>query len=117
MQPDDRMQMIRDLASCRAAIVTCGFTTPVEAILLKKPVANVPLQEQWEQLTNAWHLEQAGLARTFSDWDYDRALELSPPATNHPATQWLKTSPDCILDAVLLEEHSRREPEPVGQAA
>jgi uncharacterized protein (TIGR00661 family) len=108
MQPDDRVQMIRDLASCRAAIVTCGFTTPLEAILLKKPVASVPLEEQWEQTANAWHLEQAQLAPTLTEWNYDLALELPPPSPDPLTWKWLTTSPDCILDAVLSEPSPRQ---------
>lgn len=108
MQPSDRHQMLADLASCRAAIVTSGLTTPLEAFLLQKPVVTVPLEDQWEQYTNAWHLEQAGMARMCSTWDYDAAMELPAPAVDHPARSWLTTSPHCILDAVLLEQSHAR---------
>jgi len=113
MQPSDRFQMLADLASCRAALVTSGLTTPLEAFLLQKPVVTIPLQNQWEQYTNAWHLELAGMAKMSTTWDYDAALELSAPTINHPAWSWLTTSPHRILDAILMENrqgaHSLRE--------
>ncbi|WP_437224622.1 glycosyltransferase family protein [Planctomicrobium sp. SH661] len=104
MQPSDRYQMLADLASCRAAIVTSGLTTPLEAFLLQKPVVTVPLEDQWEQYTNAWHLELAGMAKMSTHWDYDAALELPAPTPDHPAWSWLTTSPHRILDAVLMEQ-------------
>lgn len=106
MQPSDRYQMMADLASCRAAIVTSGLTTPLEAFLLQKPVVTVPLEDQWEQYTNAWHLELAGMAKMCPTWDYDAAMELPAPTTDHPAWKWLTTSPHRILDAVLMEKSS-----------
>lgn len=106
MQPSDRSQMMVDLASCRAAIVTSGLTTPLEAFLLKKPVVTVPLEDQWEQYANAWHLELAGMAKMSATWDYDAALELPVPTTDHPAWSWLTTSPHHILDAILMENTS-----------
>lgn len=108
MQPSDRHQMMVDLASCRAAIVTSGLTTPLEAFLLRKPVVTVPLEDQWEQYTNSWHLETAGMAKMCSTWDYDAALELPAPTTNHPMWSWLTTSPHQILDAVLMEKSISR---------
>ncbi|WP_437205433.1 glycosyltransferase family protein [Planctomicrobium sp. SH664] len=102
-QPSDRVEMMKDMASCRAAIVTAGLTTPLESFLMQKPTMVIPLEQQWEQLTNAWHMEHAGIARMSHIWDYDAALEIPPPGTDHPAFQWLTTSPQRILDAVLME--------------
>mgnify|MGYP001179522830 CR=1 FL=1 len=107
MQPSDRHQMMVDLATCRAALVTSGLTTPLEAFLLKKPCLTVPLEGQWEQYTNAWHLERAGMAKMSLTWDYDGALELPAPDANHPAWNWLTTSAEEILDVVLKESPLR----------
>ncbi|SFI33741.1 glycosyltransferase family protein [Planctomicrobium piriforme] len=108
MQPSDRHQMLLDMASCRAAIVTSGVMTPLEAFLLRKPVITVPLEDQWEQYTNAWQMEQAGMAKMSRTWDYDAALELPPPTTDHPYWNWLTTSPQRILDTILQESTSRQ---------
>jgi len=104
MQPSDRHQMMVDLATCRAAIVTSGLTTPLEAFLLQKPVVTVPLEDQWEQYTNSWHLELAGMAKMATTWDYDAALDLPAPTSDHPAWKWLTTSPHRILDVILNED-------------
>lgn len=103
-QPSDRSQMLLDLAGSRGAIVTAGFTTPLEAVLLKRPVTVVPLQRQWEQETNAWQLAEAGIAQTCPEWDYDRALAAPPPQVDPRIWRWLATSPDDVIDAVLKEE-------------
>ena len=49
-------------------------------------------------------LEQAGMAKMSTTWDYDAALELPAPTKEHPAWRWLTTSPQQILDAVLMEQ-------------
>jgi len=103
MQPDDRYQMLLDMSTCRAAIVTAGLMTPLEAFLLRKPVMAVPLEEQWEQYTNAWQLDQAGMARMSQVWDFDGVMEIPAPSAQHPLWKWLTTPAQRILDAVLRE--------------
>jgi uncharacterized protein (TIGR00661 family) len=105
-QPTSRTQMMLDMASSRGVMTTAGLTTPAEAYLLRKPVCVVPLPEQWEQLANTAHLEQAGMAVGMDGWDYDRILEVPPPAANEPLQRWLTTGADVVLDAILGERRA-----------
>jgi uncharacterized protein (TIGR00661 family) len=99
-RPPSGRGFLDDLRTARAVITTAGFTTPVEALLLRKPVAVVALPGQWEQRVNAFHLEQTGLAAWFSRWDYSRLLELPVPDVSG-LRDWLSTSPGRVLDFVL----------------
>lgn len=51
---------IKDLSRCKAVIATAGFTLISEALYLKKPYLAFPLNNQFEQLTNALFLKQVG---------------------------------------------------------
>ncbi len=102
-----RQGLLDDLASAKAVMCTAGLSTPVEAILLGKPVAVVPIPGHFEQLANGYHLDAAGLASWCPRWDYDRLLELASPAADHPALDWLRTPPDRVLDVVLGERTPR----------
>jgi len=100
----DRGRMLDDLRTARAVMTTAGFTTPLEAFLLGKPICVVPIPGHWEQQVNAFHLRRAGLAHVGEGWDYDRLLELPPPAPDHPLNDWLRTPAERILDHILDED-------------
>ncbi len=56
----DEQQFIRDLASCRFAIVNGGHTTLSEALFYGKPVLCFPVKNQTEQEINAQYLAHFG---------------------------------------------------------
>jgi uncharacterized protein (TIGR00661 family) len=101
-RPPSRERFLQDLASCRAAITTAGLSLPVEAHQLGKPVSVVPIPRQWEQYVNASHLEQAGIARWLTRWDYSAALDVPPPAG--PLHHWLSRGPHDVLKRILPAE-------------
>ncbi|MBW3542798.1 MAG: hypothetical protein KY476_21255, partial [Planctomycetes bacterium] len=102
-RPADAAGMLDDLCSARAVIASAGLTTPVEAYLLGKPTAVVPIPGQWEQYVNAFHQRAAGIAEWFDRWDYDALLELAPPSANGRVRRWLETTPEEVLAHVLDE--------------
>jgi uncharacterized protein (TIGR00661 family) len=108
--PASRSSFLEDLRTARAVLTMAGFTTAVEAFVLRKPVAVVPLRGQWEQQVNAFHLDQAGLAAQFSQWDYDRLLDLEATAEGHPLRDWLTVSPEQVLDFVLGDDGASGQP-------
>lgn len=100
-RPPSRAGMLDDMRTSKAVITSAGLTTAVEAFLLQKPVCTVPIPGQWEQLVNAFHLEQAGIASQSKTWDFDHLLSLAPPSSDNPQQAWLRTPVDQILDRVL----------------
>lgn len=53
-------EFIQDLAHCRAVIGTAGFTLITEALHLGKPYLALPITGQFEQLLNAYYVQQLG---------------------------------------------------------
>jgi uncharacterized protein (TIGR00661 family) len=107
-QPTSRTQMLLDMASSRGVITTAGLTTAAEAFLLRKPVCVVPLPDQWEQMANAFHLENAGMAKASSSWDYDAVFQAPIPPAEHRLHRWLMTDAGTVLDAVLGDSSARK---------
>lgn len=105
-----RAQMVEDMRTARAVLTNAGFTTPVEAFLLRKPTLVIPIANQWEQVVNTIHLSEAGLGVAAEGWDLDLAWELPPPQDSHPFRSWLNTTPDEVLDHVLGERHHKLVP-------
>lgn len=105
-RPSSREGMLNDLRTAKAVITNAGLTTPVEAFLLGKPTLVVPITSQWEQVVNAFHQSQAGIADACETWDFDRIFDVAPPTLNHPLSGWLRTSPDVILDHLLDENRT-----------
>ncbi|HUG90934.1 MAG TPA: glycosyltransferase family protein [Planctomycetaceae bacterium] len=100
-RPADRRTFVADLRTARAVVTSAGFTTPLEAFVLRKPVVVVALPRQWEQRVNAFHVEDAGLAAQCARWDFSRALELPEPAASHPLLSWLTTPPEQVVEFLL----------------
>jgi len=57
-----REGFLQDLASSKAIIGNAGFNLSWEAYLLKKLMWTIPFQNQFEQVSNAYRLEQMGQA-------------------------------------------------------
>ncbi len=68
IKPISRSDFLHDLASARAVIGTAGFSLISEVLWYKKPFLALPSQDQFEQLLNAYQLEQAGYGKAaFTD--------------------------------------------------
>ena len=53
-------EFLKDLAGSKAVIANTGFSLVSEALHLGKPYLGVPVKHQFEQIFNAYYLEQAG---------------------------------------------------------
>jgi len=51
---------LADLAACKAIIANSGFSLISEALHLGKPYLAVPVKHQFEQMLNAYYLDQCG---------------------------------------------------------
>ncbi len=113
--PPHGTQMLVDVGTAKSVFTTAGLSTPLEAFLLNKPVCVVPLPGHWEQLVNAFHLQQSNMATWSRRWNYDLAFEMAAPTLKHPLNDWLRTSPADILDFVLNPDASTRFTVPKAQ--
>ena len=52
---------LRDLASCRGVIATAGFSLLSECLHFNKRMLLMPVQDQYEQIVNAYYVEKLGL--------------------------------------------------------
>jgi uncharacterized protein (TIGR00661 family) len=97
----DRSAFLRDLAACKAVVCTAGVNLPIEAHLLGKPCAVVPIPNQWEQRVNAFHLDSLGIARAMDSWDYDAVLEQADERILRPVSEWLLKGADEVIARLL----------------
>lgn len=51
-------EFLRDLTTCKAVIANAGFSLVSEALHLGKPYLAVPVQRQFEQMFNAYHVDK-----------------------------------------------------------
>lgn len=51
----------KDLINCSGVITASGFSTTSEALILNKKIWSIPIQSQYEQLSNSLLLEQMGV--------------------------------------------------------
>jgi uncharacterized protein (TIGR00661 family) len=51
---------LKDLANCKAVITNGGYTLMSEALYLGKPIYSIPINNQFEQMINAYYLEKLG---------------------------------------------------------
>jgi uncharacterized protein (TIGR00661 family) len=51
----------KDLTNCSGVITASGFSTTSEALILNKKLWSIPLQNQYEQLSNSLLLDQMGI--------------------------------------------------------
>ncbi len=59
-RPFSEQGFIDDLASAHAVVASAGFTLMGECVFLKKPLAAIPLEGQFEQTLNARYLQHLG---------------------------------------------------------
>ena len=65
-------EFLKDLASCKAVIANTGFSLVSEALHLGKPYLGVPVKHQFEQVFNAYYLEQSGYGPFWQDLNKER---------------------------------------------
>lgn len=59
-KPTSREGFLKDLVSCKAVIGNAGFNLAWEACLLGKLIWTIPFESQFEQVTNAYRLNDLG---------------------------------------------------------
>jgi len=62
LKPTSRSGFLTDFASSKGVIANAGFSVTWEAILVDKPLHVIPIENQFEQQTNAYRLERQKLA-------------------------------------------------------
>ena len=65
-------EFLKDLAASKAVIANTGFSLVSEALHLGKPYLGVPVKHQFEQVFNAYYLEQAGYGPFWQDLNKER---------------------------------------------
>ncbi len=71
----DRSGFIESLKSSKGVITSCGFSTTIEALYLKKKLWAIPLRGQWEQIENSKILKNLGIftsefsVENFKTWE------------------------------------------------
>lgn len=63
IRPINNETFLESLASSNGVLCNAGFGTPTEALYLNKPLAIIPMQNQFEQQCNAIALEKMGATR------------------------------------------------------
>ena len=65
-------EFLKDLANSKAVIANTGFSLVSEALHLGKPYLGVPVKHQFEQVFNAYYLEQAGYGPFWQELNRER---------------------------------------------
>jgi uncharacterized protein (TIGR00661 family) len=65
-------QFLKDLANSKAVIANTGFSLVSEALHLGKPYLGIPVKHQFEQVFNAYYLEQADYGPFWQDLNKER---------------------------------------------
>lgn len=68
----DANGFLADLAACNAVIANTGFSLVSEALHLGKPYLGVPVKHQFEQIFNAYYIEQAGYGPFWRELNKER---------------------------------------------
>lgn len=63
---------LRDLANCEGVIANAGFTLTTESLYLGKPYLALPVAGQFEQILNAFQLEQLGYGKHWDELNKER---------------------------------------------
>ncbi len=61
-----------DLAACKAIVANSGFSLVSEALHLGKPYLACPVKRQFEQVFNAYYLQQSGYGAYWEELDQER---------------------------------------------
>ncbi len=68
-KPTDENEFLNDLASCAGVIATAGHSLVCECVHFEKPMLLLPVQQQYEQIINAYYVEKLGFGRSVSRLD------------------------------------------------
>jgi len=71
-KPPSQETFLRDLARCKAVLANSGFALLSEALYLRKPYLAVPVQHQFEQIFNAYHLQKMGSGAYWDELNKER---------------------------------------------
>ena len=63
---------LKDLAGCEGVIANAGFTLMTESLYLRKPYLALPVANQFEQVLNAFQLEQLGYGKYWNELNKER---------------------------------------------
>ena len=63
---------LKDLAGCEGIIANAGFTLITESLYLRKPYLALPVANQFEQILNAFQLEQLGFGKYWDELNKER---------------------------------------------
>ena len=103
IHPIDENNFLKKMANCRGVITAAGFTTPAEAIYLKKPLLVIPMKSQVEQQCNAFLLKKLGV--TVLDKFNEKKLEKIKKWINNPKLVEIEFSDDgqSLVDQILMD--------------
>lgn len=68
----NQTQFLKDFANSAGVLATAGFSLISEALFLGKPFLAWPVQNQFEQVFNAYHLERLGYGRLVFDLEVEK---------------------------------------------
>ena len=63
---------LKDLSGCEGVIANAGFTLITESLYLRKPYLALPVANQFEQILNAFQLEQLGYGKYWDELNKER---------------------------------------------
>ena len=69
---DSQGGFLKDLAKCEGIIANAGFTLITESLYLKKPYLALPVVRQFEQILNAFQLEQLGYGKYWDELNKEK---------------------------------------------
>lgn len=112
-----RESLLEDLRTARAVVTNAGLSLPIEAFMLTKPTLVVPIARQWEQIVNAFQLDQLGIAKQATDYEWSMALNLPAPAADHPLRRWLRSPLSNLVDRLVGPAETGELPRPQAPVA
>ena len=103
LHPINENIFLKKMAGCRGVITAAGFTTPAEAIYLKKPLLVIPMKSQVEQKCNAFILKKMGI--TVLDRFNEKKLKKIEKWINKPKLVKIEFSDDgkSLVDRILID--------------
>ena len=103
LHPINENIFLKKMAGCRGVITAAGFTTPAEAIYLKKPLLVIPMKSQVEQKCNAFILKKMGI--TVLDRFNEKKLKKIEKWINKPKLVKIEFSDDgqSLVDRILMD--------------
>lgn len=101
----DPHEFLNDLASCRAVIATAGHSLVSECLHLEKPMLLAPIQRQYEQVLNAYHVQKLGVGRACNGLDASTLREFLAKVDSYRAALSHRPKAELapILDAIEKE--------------